>query len=939
MALSIFTDFMRVCKHHYQRRRGKARRRNSTKHHDPSITPVDAVERQIPDQGLPERSSQVPLAENVVQKPISSLVDHNLVPPTTESSNFTDVSASKPEMEHSPPSPRTTGPESPSHDSGSRMSIASSPPEPFPRLHHEPCSPGKSHRLQTPHTLKHRTSDRSARRQYYDQDRDRVIPKEILCYLKVIFDGKPLSERTSFEKLDWQDDASYGTVHKAAQNCLNASPETINKNVWRTDGVCKLFREKQECSSKALETEDQWSEVLHLIIAEFVTIPGNEYAKFHLEITWTYAAVDLPGTEKTQKRRYSREIADLIDSRIKTNWRGRKFIPQKDLHAIMSPSVIEHLINKDESLANTEHAGLGDSPAMNKKKFIDDVASYHKHLLALCVHEDLPLICLWQMLYLGPKPAQFPLGISDKPPAAEKIKFDNLIFKQWFFTAYRFPKPTDAKVHCFDLTDNDILPIEGCGKTKPIGSGAFKTVYEVQIQPGHHRFTADKTSVFALKEFKNGCAFEDFERESKVLRKLVNVPHKHITPHYASWRQGGHFFMLSPLAFCNLKGYWKQERPRLSDPDFVLWELRQLRGLADGLRFIYNLGGWHHDLKGENILVFKEGDSGGPTLKIADFGSAKIRARRSAPRDESSPTDHYSQGTSAYEAPDYVIRGETSRPYDVWTLGCIFLDFLVWTFGSFPSELETFSKQRREIKGGQIGNDTMFWYVERNREGYKTHWKPYVSKRLHELEEQCNSDKGRAVFKELVLTTSKMLRMDPSKRPKPHEVHNDMERMILWAEEAVKEPDWNIQNLLIGSVPSTSKSETSGEAGGDEVPVEAPLGHLMMDNTAFLRAPMASGRNRTRNPLSDSPTLICMGLNENLNLTENGPNNPHLVVDNCDHISDCNTLELNSTTAPTLYGSHMISPDRDRFAEARTAVPSTTASDSHLPPTPHPSIP
>lgn len=489
MALWIFSNFVRVCKHHYWRRRGKAQRRNSTKHHNPSITPVNTVERPISDQGLPESSPQVPLAENVVQKPTSSLVDHNLVPPITESSNFANVSAKKPEMEHSPPSRRKTGPESPSHDSGSRMSIASSPPEPFPRLLHEQCSTGEPRRLQTPHTLEHRTSNRSARRKYYDQDgdRDRVIPKEILCYLKVIFDGKPLSERISFENLDWQDDASYGTVNNAAQNCLNASPETINKNVWRTDGVCKLFRKNQECSSKALETEDQWSEVLHLIIAEFVTIPGNEYAKFHLEITWTYAAVDRPGTEK---RRYSTEIADLIDSRMKTNWRGRKFIPQKDLHAIMSQSVIEHLINNDESLANTEHAGLVDSPAMNKKKFIDDVANYHKHLLALCVHEDLPLICLWQMLYLGPKPVQFPLGTSDKPPAAEKRKFDNLIFKQWFFNAYRFPKPKDAKVHCFDLTDNAILPIEGCGKTKPIGSGAFKIVYEVQIQPGHHLFTA-----------------------------------------------------------------------------------------------------------------------------------------------------------------------------------------------------------------------------------------------------------------------------------------------------------------------------------------------------------------------------------------------------------------------------------------------------------------
>ncbi len=448
----------------------------------------------------------------------------------------------------------------------------------------------------------------------------------------------------------------------------------------------------------------------------------------------------------------------------------------------------------------------------------------------------------------------------------------------------------------------------------------------------------DKTSVFALKEFKNGCAFEEFERESKVLRKLVNVPHKHITPHYASWLQGGHFFMLSPLASCNLKLYWQNERPRLSDSDFVLWELRQLRGLADGLLFIYNLGGWHHDLKGENILVFEEGGSGGPTLKIADFGSAKIRARRSAPRDESSPTNKYSQGTSAYEAPDYVVLGETSRPYDVWTLGCIFMEFLIWTFGSHPAELEIFSEQRRAIKGGQIGTDTMFWYIERRRRFHTVNWKPEVSKRLQELEELCNSKKGRAVFKELVLTTKKMLRMDPSRRPKPYEVRNDMERMTLWAEEAVKEPDWNIQNLLIGSVPSTSKSEASGEPGGDGAPVMARFGHLMMDNGVIPRAPLSSGPNRTRNSLPDGTDFKFIGFNEELDIMETRPDVPHLVVDDVDHSSGSDTPRFDSTAAQPLYGSHMISPDRDHFAEARTAVPSVTASDFHQPPTSHPPI-
>jgi serine/threonine protein kinase len=394
--------------------------------------------------------------------------------------------------------------------------------------------------------------------------------------------------------------------------------------------------------------------------------------------------------------------------------------------------------------------------------------------------------------------------------------------------------------------------------------------------------------------------------------------------------------MLSPLASSNLKVYWRTTRPRLADADFILWQLRQLSGLADALRYIYNLGGYHHDLKGENILCFEEGDFGSPTLKIADFGSAKIHARRSGPRDGSNPTRSYYQGTSAYEAPDYVIRGETSRPYDVWTLGCIYLEMLIWTFGSQPSELDTFSNARRRIVGGRLGSDTMFWYVEFDGNYYTTHWKPAVRNKLRTLEDHCDSDKGRAVFKELVLTTSKMLRMDPSIRPKPYEVHNDMDRITLWAEEAVKKPDWKIQNLLIGATPSTAKSETSGEADGDGVPVRASLGHLMMEKVAVLERPFRPVLSTMRQPASDGTDLKFLGSRENLDLEGS---RFHLIVDEVDDNQDGSTPRPENRNERLLYGSHLISPDRDAYGEARTVVSSAVASQFHLPLKPPLSIP
>jgi hypothetical protein len=490
MAFYFFQDLVELYKECRRNRIAAASRASRSKPHDPVSPLMNTNDHQGSDCGLSESNTHRPLVDDAYQSSQSFTVDQADVQSATELQNLATFSATDLDMGTLCPSRSTTGSEYlnfGSDDNGRPMSTATRTSEPFPHLLEEPSSTGDSSQLYTPPAVRHRLSDGSARRNYYelDEDKDRVIPREILCYLKVVFDGEKLSKRKPFQ-LDWQDAASYGLVNIAAQKCLHDSPTTNKKKVWRTDGVCKLFKNYQQCSSKALESEDQWSEVLHLIIAEFVTIPGNEYAKFHLEITWTYAAVDDTAIEK----QYSKKIADLIDARMRTNWRKKKFIPQRDLHAIMSQSVVEHLIAKDESLKGMQDPNHDDGQGFDKNQFTHDVASAHKHLLALCVYEDLPLICLWQMLYLGEKPVNFPLCDSDIPPAAEKIKFDSLLFRQYYFTAYQFPRPTDDKVHCIDLRDDDILPIEACGEVIPIGSGASKVVYEVQIQPGHHRFTA-----------------------------------------------------------------------------------------------------------------------------------------------------------------------------------------------------------------------------------------------------------------------------------------------------------------------------------------------------------------------------------------------------------------------------------------------------------------
>lgn len=113
--------------------------------------------------------------------------------------------------------------------------------------------------------------------------------------------------------------------------------------------------------------------------------------------------------------------------------------------------------------------------------------------------------------------------------------------------------------------------------------------------------------------------------------------------------------------------------------DHWLWE--NLEGVIKGLEFIHNpteeLIGAHFDLKPANILVDEDGK-----LIITDFGLAIIRGQD--PR-QSSFTKGY-PGTLAYQPPDSrdVAPNDTgdrqrwSRAYDIWSLGCIMTEVIIY---------------------------------------------------------------------------------------------------------------------------------------------------------------------------------------------------------------------------------------------------------------------
>lgn len=111
---------------------------------------------------------------------------------------------------------------------------------------------------------------------------------------------------------------------------------------------------------------------------------------------------------------------------------------------------------------------------------------------------------------------------------------------------------------------------------------------------------------------------------------------------------------------------------------------------------------WRHgDLKPENILRFLKANEQVGTLRISDLGLAKQHSVRTGLRKLASSSTF---GTLEYEPPEAttMLNSPRSRLYDVWSFGCVMLEFVVWLLYGQEGR-DDFWKLPKEADG------TRFW--------------------------------------------------------------------------------------------------------------------------------------------------------------------------------------------------------------------------------------
>jgi len=241
------------------------------------------------------------------------------------------------------------------------------------------------------------------------------------------------------------------------------------------------------------------------------------------------------------------------------------------------------------------------------------------------------------------------------------------------------------------------VPIDGSLTRGQLGSGTSGEVFSIVAFPSEFRYFEQPPKGFAIKRI---AETDEVDREIRVLTQLNKIPPNNrqaiaLAPIYTGFRRGTVTYLVGALADMDLDRFMK-ENPNPSSMNIQRkLILLQLRGLAQALNICHTkLDGYsiyNHDLKPENILVFKDPAKKQTTLKITDWGSADAKPFNhsgggASPRSQCGVNPPYTAPKCRHDAP-------TSRRHDIWSLGCIFAEILIW-YTKVWSALEKFRVDR-----------------------------------------------------------------------------------------------------------------------------------------------------------------------------------------------------------------------------------------------------
>jgi serine/threonine protein kinase len=213
-----------------------------------------------------------------------------------------------------------------------------------------------------------------------------------------------------------------------------------------------------------------------------------------------------------------------------------------------------------------------------------------------------------------------------------------------------------------------------------------------------------------------------------------------------------------------------------------------MRGITTALHELHKRFNCRHgDLKPSNILCFTEG--GETVLKIADFGISRIHHDQTIARNSATATLSL---THSYQGPEVEFeklskddQRPRSRKYDIWSLGCIFLEFSIWLLHG-PKAIEGFAAARGRRTSSTDSLVPLYSYKVTDRAAKDASVHQLVSWTIQSLQEDQRCKGETALGALLALVKEQMLQPDVDRRPWAEDVGKKLDSIVQEAETRPK---------------------------------------------------------------------------------------------------------------------------------------------------------
>ncbi|KAF5003963.1 hypothetical protein FDECE_9526 [Fusarium decemcellulare] len=469
----------------------------------------------------------------------------------------------------------------------------------------------------------------------------------------------------------------------------------------------------------------------------------------------------------------------------------QRFIPETDLKKILTLPKIKEEIKKelkfwhrwfDSSLATkTYEQGPKVFAILVLTGSIKRIKDLHAEGLT---DEDLPLFR---------KETRSPIltsisGKSFHTFARNSSSASSFLEKQWEVLAPRLNVSGDH----IALDDRCALPITITDARSNLGGAS--SVIKGTIHKGHFsgfEIYHDNDLDIAIKELmpiEELSAKEVFEKERANLNVINTISlHPHLLRAIATCMVCSKYYILFPWAEGgDLNEVWKRRKDETGDANLVLWSLKQMAGLVDALRLMHGINHRHGDLKPGNILSFPRGnpfcrsrEGLEETLVIADYGVSQRHKQATYERKEGTNTR---ATTPSYEAPeaDGDQTDPRSRKYDLWSVGCIFLEFVVWLLYGYRA-VKGFERHRI-AKGKMNGGYPCFYSTEDDEEQSRVEVNEAVNDAVTAILNDPRCTESTAIGDLVGLIPKCLLLIDAAQRDTAQDFHEKLAAIVAKAE-------------------------------------------------------------------------------------------------------------------------------------------------------------